>query len=225
MELSVKKRLDALGITYYSRGKVTPKTFVAGKLVCAVMGLMVGFMFNPFLAVVGAAAGFFLPDMRASLRNKRDNEKMLGSIMDVYDVVYLQTNAGEYITRTLIDAYRVASHPRLKAALIALTGDIISSNDLATSIEAFGEKFDNENIANLVVIVKQIMRNGVSEAMLSDIRQHLATLMQSYNRYEQERTKRMGDICMFAVFFCMMAILVYASVAGLLESAKLFSMS
>ena len=180
-------------------------------------------MFNPILAAVCAPAAFFYPDIRAIVRNRQDNMRMLGSIMDVYDVVYLQTNAGEYITRTLIDAYRVASHPRLKAALITLTGDIISTNDVVTSMEAFGKKFENENIDNLVVIVKQIMRNGVSDAMLSDIRQYLTTLMSSYNRYEQERTKRMGDICMFAVFFCMMAILVYASVAGLLESAKLFT--
>ena len=223
MMFSVEKRLDALGITYYSRGKITPRIYIAGKLICAAAGVAIGWMFNPILAAVCAPAAFFYPDIRAIVRNRQDNMRMLGSIMDVYDVVYLQTNAGEYITRTLIDAYRVASHPRLKAALITLTGDIISTNDVVTSVEAFGKKFENENIDNLVVIVKQIMRNGVSDAMLSDIRQYLTTLMLSYNRYEQERTKRMGDICMFAVFFCMMAILVYASVAGLLESAKLFN--
>ena len=224
MLFSVMKRLDALGVTYYSRGKITPRTFIAGKMLCAAAGLILGLILNPPMAIVFAVPAFFYPDIRATARNRRDNMKMLGSIRDVYDVVYLQTNAGEYITKTLIDAYRVAAHPRLKAALIALTGDIISSNDLVASIEAFGQKFENENIDNLVVIVRQIMKNGVSDAMLSDIRQYLTTLMLSYNRYEQERTKRMGDICMFAVFFCMMAILVYAGIVGLLESAKLFTM-
>ena len=130
--------------------------------------------------------------------------------MDVYDVVYLQTDAGEYITRTLIDAYRVAAHPRLKAALITLTGDIMSSNDLLVSIEVFGGKFDNENIDNLVATIKQLIKNDAS------------TAMESSNRYEQERTRRMGDVCLFAIFICMMGVLVYASAKGLLESVRMF---
>lgn len=220
---TVKKKLDALGVTYYSKGKTTPKVYVTMKAVYAVTGFAAGLLLSPAAAVIIAAAAFFYPDMRAELVNRKDNIRMLGSIMDVYDVVYLQTNAGEYITRTLIDAYRVAAHPRLKAALITLTGDIIATNDLVASIEAFGKKFDNENIDNLVVMVKQLVRNGASDAMLGDIRQYLTTLMLSYNRHEQERTRRLGDICMFAVFFCMMAVLVYACVRGLLMSAELFN--
>lgn len=219
----IQLRLDARGVTYYSKGRITPLVYLSGRIFCAVGGFAAGMMFDPMFAAAFATAAYFYPDIHARMRNNRDNEKMLCSIMDVYDVVFLQTNAGEYITRTLIDAYRVASHPRLKAALIALTGDILATNDILLSIELFGRKFDNENIDNLVITIKQITQNGASEAMMSDIRRYLGTLMESYNRYEQERTRRMGDICLFAIFFCLMGVLVYAGVKGLLDSAKLFT--
>ena len=100
MVFSVMKRLDALGVTYYSRGKITPRTFIAGKMLCAAAGFILGLILNPPMAIVFAVPAFFYPDIRAIARNRRDNMKMLGSIRDVYDVVYLQTNAGEYITKT-----------------------------------------------------------------------------------------------------------------------------
>ena len=217
--------LDAWGVTYYSKGKITPLVYLSGKLFCAAAGFAAGMIFYGMTAAfILSAAAYLYPDVRAKLRNRRDNVKMLKSIMDVYDVVFLQTDAGEYITRTLIDAYRVASHPRLKAALITLTGDILSSNDLIVSVEVFAGKFENENIDNLVVTVKQLAQNDASMTMLEDIRGYLRTLMESSNRYEQERLRRMGDACLFAIFFCMMAVLVYAGVKGLLDSAVLFKM-
>ena len=136
----IQRRLDAWGVTYYSRGKITPLVYLSGKMFCVIAGFAAGVMFGIVAAFVFAVPAFFYPDIHARIRNHRDNEKMLPSIMDVYDVVYLQTDAGEYITRTLIDAYRVTAHPRLKAALITLTGDIMSSNDLLVSIEVFGGK-------------------------------------------------------------------------------------
>lgn len=221
----IQQRLDAWGVTYYSKGRITPLIYLNGKLFCALAGFIVGIMFfGVIFALIFAVAAYFYPDIHARMRNRKDNENMLESIMDVYDVVFLQTDAGEYITRTLIDAYRVASHPRLKAALITLTGDILSSNDMIVSIEVFGGKFENENIDNLVVTVKQLMENDASVAMIEDIRRYLGILMESSNRYEQERMKRMGDICLFSIFLCMMAVLVYASVKGLLDSARLFKM-
>lgn len=222
---NIQQRLDAWGVTYYSKGKITPLVYLSGKLFCAAAGFAAGMIFYGMTAAfILSATAYLYPDVRAKLRNRRDNVKMLKSVMDVYDVVFLQTDAGEYITRTLIDAYRVASHPRLKAALITLTGDILSSNDLIVSVEVFAGKFENENIDNLVVTVKQLAQNDASMTMLEDIRGYLRTLMESSNRYEQERLRRMGDACLFAIFFCMMAVLVYAGVKGLLDSAVLFKM-
>lgn len=211
--------LDAWGVTYYTRGRLTPLGYISVKLLCSVLGLATGFIFHPVIGIVLAVAAYYLPDWLADHRNNKDNDAMLGSIKAVYDVVYLQVSAGEYITAALVDAYRAAVHPRLKAALIELTGDIIASNELAVSMEVFGRKFNNESIHNLVVIVKQLTESGTSDAMLRDIKKHLAVLEESCNRHEQERTERIGSACVFACFFCLMGVLVLVSVEWLLNSA------
>lgn len=216
-------RLDALGVTYYSKGRMTPLVYLGSKMAGLTAGLFIGFMFSPAAGIVLAAACYIFPDYYAKERNKRDNGKMLKSIMNVYDVILLQTNSGVYITRILIDAYRVASHPRLKAALLTLTGDIVASNELTVSMEVFGRKFDNESIKNLVVIVRQLAETGSSENMLLDIKKHLTTLQESYNKYEQDRTNRMGNMCLMAIFVCLMGILAFACVASLADSAILFA--
>ena len=216
-----QERLDAWGVTYYTKGRLTPLGYISGKLLGAVMGFTAGLMFHPVIGVCLAAAVYYLPDRLADSRNRRDNEAMLGSIKAVYDVIYLQTSAGEYITAALVDAYRAVIHPRLKAALIELTGDIIASNELAVSMEVFGRKFNNESIYNLVVIVKQLVESGISDAMLRDIKKQLVVLEESCNRHEQERTERLGNACVFACFFCLMGVLVLVSVEWLLSSADM----
>ena len=57
MVFSVMKRLDALGVTYYSRGKITPRTFIAGKMLCAAAGFILGLILNPPMAIVFAEDG------------------------------------------------------------------------------------------------------------------------------------------------------------------------
>ena len=216
-----QERLDAWGVTYYTKGRLTPLGYISIKLLCSVLGLVAGFIFQPVIGIVFAAAAYHLPDWLADYRNNKDNDAMLGSIKAVYDVIYLQVSAGEYITAALVDAYRAAAHPRLKAALIELTGDIIASNELAVSMEVFGRKFNNESIHNLVVIVKQLSESGTSDAMLQDIKKHLTVLQESCNRREQERTERIGNACVFACFFCLMGVLVLVSVEWLLNSADM----
>lgn len=211
-----QERLDAWGVTYYSKGRITPLRYVCSKLVSTVCGAVLGLLLHPMAAAVLAVGMYYIPDYLTEHRNKRDNERMLASIKAVYDVIYLQTGAGEYITVALVDAYRAAVHPRLKTALLELTGDIIASNELEVSIEVFGKKFDNESIRNLVVIVKQLVQSGTSEAMLKDIKKHLTVLEESCNRHEQERTERLGNACVFACFFCLMGVLVLVSVEWLL---------
>lgn len=62
------------------------------------------------------------------------------------------------------------THPRLKAALMDLTGDIASTNNLVLSMEMFDSKFDNDNIHNLVVLVRQLSDTGSVAGLLSDIK-------------------------------------------------------
>ena len=174
-------------------------------------------------ALVIMLATYFLPDFMCKKRNNRDNRDMLASLMDVYDVILLQVNSGEYITRVLVDAYMVARHPRLKAALVELTGDIVSTNDLKTSIGIFGRKFKNDNINNLVMLVTQLADTGITAAMMNDIKNYLAVLQDSYNKNKQDKIERVCQMCAIAVFICIMGFILLASVINMFGTLSTIS--
>lgn len=214
-----KERLDRSGVTYYSRGHVTPLVYLVYKVGCIIAGIVLTFT-SGITGILLAVAAYVIPDYLAKSRNTHDNRQMLGGIMDVYDVILLQVNSGEYITKILVDAYMVAKHPRLKAALMELTGDIIVSNDLAASMELFGKKFDNDNINNLVVLVKQLADTGVSEDMIKDIRNYLAILQENYNKYEQDSIEHKCSACTIAVFICLVGFILFACVIDVADIYK-----
>lgn len=217
------RRLNKLGVNYYSHGRVTPVVYLLYKIGALMAGFTVGMMLNPLAGLFFAGIGYFVPDKAIEYRNREDNRKMLGSIMNIYDVILLQINSGEYITQVLIDAYRVSSHPRLKTALMELTGDIVSTNDMVLSMEMFDDKFDNENIHNLVVLVKQLSETGSVAGLLSDIKKRLAKLQESYNSSERTRINRLIAVCTAAIAGAGLAVLAYAFVVGIADSVKLLS--
>lgn len=227
---SRKEALDRLGVTYYSKGKISPLVvmiykmavpFIAVLFAVTVNGVRHG-LFVPVLAAAVAVL-YAAPKQLAKQRNKKDNEKMLGSIIDIYDIILLQLNSGEYITQVIIDAYRVATNRRLKAALIELTGDIMLSNDLIVSMEIFGSKFDNNNIDNLVALVKQMAETGATADMLSDINRRLFNLQKNYNAYRKERVNTQGHSCAFAMFVVIISIMGYLCMSMGPQIAGMFS--
>ena len=121
----------------------------------------------------------------------------------------------------LIDAYSVSTHPRLKEALLELTGDIISTNDLVLSMQMLDNKFDNENIHNLVVLVRQLTETGSVSGLLSDIKKRLANLQESYNSSEQTRINRLIAVSVAAIAAAALGVLLYAFSMGIADSAKL----
>ncbi len=216
------EQLDSLGVTYYSKGRFTPLMYVVYKIGCVIIGALMSLAVGAPALVIMLAA-YFLPDFMCKKRNNRDNRDMLASLMDVYDVILLQVNSGEYITRVLVDAYMVARHPRLKAALVELTGDIVSTNDLKTSIGIFGRKFKNDNINNLVMLVTQLADTGITAAMMNDIKNYLAVLQDSYNENKQDKIERVCLMCAIAVFVCIMGFILLASVINMFGTLRTIS--
>ena len=214
-----RDQLDSFGVTYYSNGSITPMTYVVYKIGCVVGGLLISMAVGTPALIIMLAA-YFMPDLICKKRNARDNREMLASLMDVYDVILLQVNSCEYITRILVDAYMVAKHPRLKAALVELTGDIISTNDLKTSIGIFGRKFKNDNINNLVMLVTQLADTGITAAMMNDIKNYLAVLQDSYNKSRQDKVERVCQMCAIAVFVCIMGFILMACFIDIFETFK-----
>lgn len=216
----LQKFLDSVGATYYSKGKITPLTYMTYRLLSLIAGFIIGVRITPAAGLILAAAACFMPETVMKLRNERDNHEMLQDIMCIYDVVFLQTSSGTYISQILIDAYMVVENARLKGALLELTGRIKETNDIAASLEVFNSRFDNEHLWNLTTAIRQSVENGNSVQMLTDIRKYMASLQKSYNEQEKDRISRRNNIFKIALFIGIIAILFYGCFVGLIGSAS-----
>lgn len=219
-----KERLDRLGVTYRTGGRVTPIVYLSYKALVVCIGIIVILSGDLLLGLLIGIGGWIIPDLLSVSRNTKDNNEMLSSIMSMYNVILLQMTSGVSITRILLDTYQVVEHPRLKDALLTLTGDIVYMNDLNVAIVAFGNKFQNENIQEFVVLVQQLDQTGTAKEMLADITTHLNTLQGAYNAMKQRAAQRLGDIITVLLFIGIIAFIGYAAVEGLGDTGSLFSM-
>lgn len=215
----LQKFLDSVGITYYSRGKITPLTYITYKIGCMVVGLLIGISVNLAVGLVFAIAAWFLPDIYFREKNKEQNRNMMRDIMDIYDIILLQTGAGTHITLTLVDAYMVVENPRLKSALLELTGKLRETNDVLVSLNVFNSRFDNEHIANLSAAIMQSVESGNSVQMLADIKKYATNLQDSYNEQERLRIERRCRTYIVCLCAGLIGMLLCLGTSGALDAA------
>ncbi len=82
--------------------RLTPTSFLAGKGVFALVGLVLGLMFAPsigiggglFLTIAFAGVGFLLPDLFVSSRSKKRREAVKSEMPDALDLLAVSVEAG-----------------------------------------------------------------------------------------------------------------------------------
>jgi tight adherence protein C len=95
---SVQAKLVRAGLTR----RLTPTSFLAGKAVFAICGLVLGLTFAPsigiggglFLTIAFAGVGFLLPDLVVSSRSKRRREAVKAEMPDALDLLAVSVEAG-----------------------------------------------------------------------------------------------------------------------------------
>lgn len=158
------------GLGYMTGYKITPLTYTVLKIFFALFMFIVGLQYNLIIGLIFLLAGYFGLDFIINQSDKADNAAMLDDIKNVYDTLRIQTKAGVYITSVITDCYLVVQNKRLKDAFLKLTSDIIAKNDVDSALDDFRNKFNNEYINTLVIIIKQSMQTGQAAKMFEDIK-------------------------------------------------------
>ena len=196
--------------------KLTPLMYTMFKILFAIFFMVLGFQLDTVLTGLGLGIfGYFFIDLVAYLSNSSDNKAMLDDIKNVYDTLRIQTKAGVYITSVITDCYLVVQNKRLKKAFLRLTSDIAAKNDIETSLDEFKNKFDNEYINTLVVIIKQSMKTGQASKMFEDIRAQIADIEAAMMEAEKARIKTMITVCQVLLYVAIIAVSLYVAVASL----------
>ena len=208
--------INRTGLKYMTNDKLTPLMYTMFKILFAIFFMVLGFQLDTVLTGLGLGIfGYFFIDLVAYLSNSSDNKAMLDDIKNVYDTLRIQTKAGVYITSVITDCYLVVQNKRLKKAFLRLTSDIAAKNDIETSLDEFKNKFDNEYINTLVVIIKQSMKTGQASKMFEDIRAQIADIEAAMMEAEKARIKTMITVCQVLLYVAIIAVSLYVAVASL----------
>lgn len=116
-----------------------------------------------------------LLDVYASISNAKDNEKITADLQTIYDALAVQIRGGVYIINALYEDYALVSdkNPRLKAALMQLSGEMLLTSDAKQVINNFQSKFSNNYIDSLCVAIIQSLDSGEAVDLLGDISEQL----------------------------------------------------
>lgn len=208
--------INRTGLKYMTNDKLTPLMYTLFKILFAIFFMVLGFQLDTIITGLGLGIfGYFFIDLIAYISNSSDNKAMLDDIKNVYDTLRIQTKAGVYITSVITDCYLVVQNKRLKKAFLRLTSDIAAKNDIETSLDEFKNKFDNEYINTLVVIIKQSMKTGQASKMFEDIRAQIADIEAAMMEAEKARIKTMITVCQVLLYIAIIAVSLYVAVASL----------
>ena len=203
------------GLGFMFNEKLTPLSYVMIRIGLIFALAIVGLQESLIGGLIGAVIGYFALDFLADMSNKSDNDKMLDDIKNVYDTLRIQTKAGVYITSVITDCYLVVQNKRLKKAFLRLTSDIAAKNDVDAALDEFRNKFENEYINALVIIIKQSMKTGQATKMFEDIRAQITDIEVAMMESEKRRVQTMITICQVILYTAIIAVSIYIAVVAL----------
>lgn len=203
------------GVAYMTNYKITPVGYMIMKVGFAVLLSIVGFQLSFLGGIIGLILGYFGLDLIFMQSNKSDNKNMLDDIKTIYDTLRIQTKAGVYITSVIADCYLVAHNKRFKDALLRLTSDIAAKNDIEDALEKFRNKFSNEYIDTLVVIIKQSMQTGQAAKMFDDIKNQITDIDAAMMMNEKISIQTKIVIVEVLLYSAIIFVSIYIAVASL----------
>lgn len=202
--------LTRSGIDFWYQNKINPINYIVYKILISVLMLLIGIKVNIYFSIPLGILGFMAPDILIKNKNENDNEEMMQDIKKIYDTVKIQTKAGVFLTDSLVECYLVVKMPRLKAALLELSSNIVAKNDIESSIDEFNQRFKNSYIDTFCIILKQSLESGKRAQILEDISTQLVNVQHAINMKEKESLDRKIGFIQLCIFAGITVIAIYA---------------
>lgn len=227
-----KENLSALmsknGLMYMMKDyRLEPSTFILMKIGCGLVGAVLGlalanrFALGLLLAVGLFAVAFFIPDIVISSSNASDNIKMQDDIVAIFATLKIHARAGVYISDTLVECQRAVSNARLKEAFNELNNNILSRRvTVDDAVDIFNSRFNNEQIDNLSVIIKQALNTGRSTEMIADISKQIEDTNRARSMSSRDKLKRKVAIIQTTFFSLITVLVLYLVVMQMFVSLK-----
>lgn len=218
--------LSKMGVLYHRNDyALDASTFILEKIVIGGALALACLIFAPGLvwkltgALVAFILGFMVPNFMIYSKDKKDNEAMQDDIVSIYTILKLNAKAGVFISDSLVECQRSVTNGRLKAGLTELNNNILSRKlTLEDSVELFNARFNNEQIDNLTVILRQSLRTGQIANMLDDVSKQIEDINKLRTEQEKIKMQRQTKMMNIAFFVGISALIIYITGYQLVES-------
>lgn len=225
-DINKKLEYDEIDAMLTSRGikwrmnndSFSPFDYTMFRLVCALGIGAFCIIFHPLAFVPGILLGYWVVGWYFAHKDKYDNGEMMDDIASMYSIASIELRNNVFIKDVIYECYLQIKHPRLKKALLALTGQIGSVADISIAAQNFRSKFNNEYIDMFAMTLEQIQASGSSVDLLKDLERQIKSINEA-NAIRQE--KHIDDICsifMILVFLSAMLFVAYIMVTMLSSS-------
>lgn len=176
-----KVYLSRIGAGYLVGRTVLPEEYLLIQISSALAACFLeGVLFGK-VGLLGAVVGFFLPGLFLTIKNSRDNKRILRDVKGIYDTIQIKTQGGMFLTSAITECYKNTRNRRLKKALYEMSGQIIAKNDITETIDTFNMKFKNPYIDNLCIILKQSLDSGKTVEIMESIQDQLTDMQNAVN--------------------------------------------
>lgn len=213
----IKERLLKNGITFKFKW-IDPLKYILINVVLSVLVAWFCSMINILLAIPGLIIGYKLFDLYINYSNKSDNSDMMMDIKAVFTTLKMQTKAGMYITSALTEAFTIVKNPRLKQAILELSGDIINNKSISDALDTFNRKFNNNYVDSLAVIIKQSSESGKASSSFKDIEVQLDEIQSAMVLEEKKRIQSRSLMVQFMIYGGIIFSILYSLVLSIASS-------
>lgn len=211
----IEKMLLSNGIKFKFK-KINPLKYILINIsISLAIAWFISFI-DIWAALVGMIVGYYLFDLYIWYSNSSDNKEMMSDIKIVFTTLKLQTKAGLFITTALTEAFTLVKNPRLKQAILELSGDIINDKSINTSLERFNSKFNNNYIDSLVVVIKQSTESGKAAQSFKDIEMQLDEIQSSINLEEKRKIELQVLFVNIILYGAIIATIMYGTILSVL---------
>ena len=198
--------LSKYGVNYMMKRVVDPAEFIIVNIIISIVFFIVGTsMYGFIVGILFGVLGVFCLPLLLNISNDRDNDMIIDDIRALYETLKLRTESGIFFTSSMMQCYRVVKNDRLKSALLTLTSELDTTNDVKTALSAFQLKFKNRYIDQLCVVIRQGYESGATVNSMNTIIRNLSSMQAAA---EISKKNKLDNEIMYTQLLILCAILV-----------------
>lgn len=206
--------------------KITPSIYYLIKIFAIVLQIVIlvfGKTINIFSFILPVLTFFFI-DIMYFLKNMEDNEEILNDLPKVYNILEINTYAGEGIETSISQLHEVVKNKRFKEKLIKLSAEILITKQINQALDNFKNSFTLVEVDSLCLGLTQSLDSGKNKDFITNQRDILEKRNLNGKDIQTKRNNFKFIISTFIIFTGVTGILIFSFYSQIFKNiSKLFS--